>query len=268
VLAAALTPITGLVADPVAAENPVTSCDLYVLVKEAAEPVSSERPDDRSGGCGVPEVGSGSLTSGDRWSDRIAACAVVALFDLPAGARAGPTAGPHVLNQGRRAPRAAPRSRRPAPHKLTTTPEWGRPGRVRRPRSAFAPGAALPSPGHSEPDPRLASPPRSATVDLPKPDRAAIDRRRRRRPGSADGAGEPALGVRKDPGRAAHTRPPRGRLDDPADSAAPPDPASARPAACRPSRVVGLRVPAVDRNLITATRSSEQPGKMEATVDR
>ncbi len=45
-------------------------------------------------------------------------------------------------------------------------------------------------------------------------------------------------------------------------------PASARPTACRPSRVVGLRVPAVDRNLITATRSSEQPGKMETTVDR
>jgi hypothetical protein len=49
VLAAALTPITGLVADPVAAENPVTSCDLYVLVKEAAEPVSSERPYDDCG---------------------------------------------------------------------------------------------------------------------------------------------------------------------------------------------------------------------------
>ena len=31
---------------PVGAENPVTSCDLDVLVKEAAEPVSSDRPDD------------------------------------------------------------------------------------------------------------------------------------------------------------------------------------------------------------------------------
>jgi hypothetical protein len=34
----------------VGAENPVMSCDLHVLVEEAAEPVSSERPDDRSGG--------------------------------------------------------------------------------------------------------------------------------------------------------------------------------------------------------------------------
>jgi len=33
----------------VGAENPVTSCDLDVLVKEAAEPVSSERPDDDCG---------------------------------------------------------------------------------------------------------------------------------------------------------------------------------------------------------------------------
>ena len=34
---------------PVGAENPVTSCDLHVLVDEAAEPVSSERPDGRAG---------------------------------------------------------------------------------------------------------------------------------------------------------------------------------------------------------------------------
>jgi hypothetical protein len=34
---------------PVGAENPVTSCDLDVLVKEAAEPVSSEWPDDECG---------------------------------------------------------------------------------------------------------------------------------------------------------------------------------------------------------------------------
>jgi len=34
---------------PVGAENPVMSCDLDVFVKEAAEPVSSERPDDDCG---------------------------------------------------------------------------------------------------------------------------------------------------------------------------------------------------------------------------
>jgi hypothetical protein len=36
-------------AQPVGAENAVTSCDLDVLVYEAAERVSSERPDGRSG---------------------------------------------------------------------------------------------------------------------------------------------------------------------------------------------------------------------------
>jgi hypothetical protein len=35
---------------PVGAENPVTSRDLQILVEEAAEPVASQRPDDRSGG--------------------------------------------------------------------------------------------------------------------------------------------------------------------------------------------------------------------------
>ena len=41
---------------PVGAENPVTSCDLHVLVYEAAEPVSSQRPDGRcrrAGECGL-----------------------------------------------------------------------------------------------------------------------------------------------------------------------------------------------------------------------
>jgi hypothetical protein len=39
----------------VGAENPVMSCDLHVLVYEAAEPVSSQRPDGCSG-----ERGSGA----------------------------------------------------------------------------------------------------------------------------------------------------------------------------------------------------------------
>ena len=34
---------------PVGADNSVTSCDVQVLVYEAAEPVSSHRPDDRTG---------------------------------------------------------------------------------------------------------------------------------------------------------------------------------------------------------------------------
>ena len=35
---------------PVGAENSVTLCDLQVFVYEATEPVSSQRPDGRSGG--------------------------------------------------------------------------------------------------------------------------------------------------------------------------------------------------------------------------
>ena len=42
---------------PVGADNSVTSCDLHVLVDEAAEPVSSERSDDRSGGLRGTAVG-------------------------------------------------------------------------------------------------------------------------------------------------------------------------------------------------------------------
>jgi len=38
------------VIEPVGADKPVMSCELDVLVEEAAEPVTSERPDDRSGG--------------------------------------------------------------------------------------------------------------------------------------------------------------------------------------------------------------------------
>src|SRR6185312_11662194 len=39
--------------------------------------------------CRVPEVGPGSLTSGDRWSDMIPRVAAVALFDLLPAARGG-----------------------------------------------------------------------------------------------------------------------------------------------------------------------------------
>ena len=94
----------------------------------------------------------------------------VAVLDLPAGARAGPADGPHVLHQGRRAPRAAPRGRRPAPHQPTTAPGLGGPGRVRRPRPAAAPSTALPSPGHPGHDPALASPPRAKKWTLRAPE--------------------------------------------------------------------------------------------------
>src|SRR6185312_4590131 len=80
------------------------------------------------------------------------------------------------------------------------------------------------SPGHPGHDPALASPPRPPKMDLPEPARTPTDRRRARRTGRADGDGESELGVPKDPGRAAQTRPPRRRLDDPADPQTPPHP--------------------------------------------
>jgi len=41
----------------VGAENPVTSCDLHILVQKASEPVSSQRPDGRAGGRGSAACG-------------------------------------------------------------------------------------------------------------------------------------------------------------------------------------------------------------------
>jgi hypothetical protein len=76
------------------AENSVTSCDLQVLVYEAAEPVSSHRSDDRT--CGVPELGT-LLTSGDRRSPAVGhdrrRVTAAAVSDLPAGAEAGLATG-------------------------------------------------------------------------------------------------------------------------------------------------------------------------------
>ena len=42
---------------PMGAENPVTSCDLQVLVNETAESVSSQWSDGRSGGRGSAACG-------------------------------------------------------------------------------------------------------------------------------------------------------------------------------------------------------------------
>src|SRR6185312_6239778 len=49
------------------------------------------------------------------------------------------------------------------------------------------------------------------------------DQPRARRAGRTDGDGEPELGIQEDPGRAAQTRPPRRRLDDPPDPQTAPD---------------------------------------------
>ena len=108
-----------------------------------------------------------------------------------------------------------------------TTLGLGGPGRLRRPDPVAAHEPASPSPGHPGHHPALAPPPRAQEVDLPEPTRTATDQRRPRRAGRTDGAGEPELGISQDPGRAAQTRPPRRRLDDPSDPAAPPDPTGA-----------------------------------------
>jgi hypothetical protein len=62
---------------------------------------------------------------------------------------------------------------------------------IRRLSTAAAPSTALPTPGHAEHDPALASAPRAQEVDLSESSRTAADRRRRRHVGGTDGAGEP-----------------------------------------------------------------------------
>src|SRR4051812_20380590 len=100
----------------------------------------------------------------------------------------------------------ATRSPYSAPRQPETTHGLARPSDLRRPHPTAASTTALPSPGSSEHDLALASPPRPPTMDLPEPVRTATDRRRPRRLDGADGTGEPAPGVPADPGRAAHTR--------------------------------------------------------------
>ena len=52
-----LTKITYLIQDPVGAENSVRSCDLHILVYEATEPISSQRPKIAADGGGVWAAG-------------------------------------------------------------------------------------------------------------------------------------------------------------------------------------------------------------------
>ena len=104
--------------------------------------------------------------------------------------------GRTALHQGRRAPRAAARGRRAPPNQPETTPGLGRPGRLRRPHPAATGAAARPPPGHPGHRPALAPPPRAPQVDLPEPARTATDRRRPRRAGDTDGAGEPEWGIK------------------------------------------------------------------------
>ena len=64
-------------------------------------------------------------------------------------------------------------------------------------------------------------------MDLSEPTRTPTDQQRTRRVGRADGNGQPELGIPEDPGRAAQTRRPGRRLDDPADPQTPPHPTGA-----------------------------------------
>jgi hypothetical protein len=112
------------------------------------------------------------LSSGAQWPSMVGHdrrhVAAAAVSALPAGAEAGLAAGlPSILHQRHRTARAAARGRRTAPHQPKTTPGLGGPGRVRRPDPAAASSTALPSPGHPEYDPALASLPGAREVDLP-----------------------------------------------------------------------------------------------------
>jgi hypothetical protein len=49
--------VAGLLGGPVGAENTDTSCDLQILVYQAAEPVASQGPDGRAGGRGSAACG-------------------------------------------------------------------------------------------------------------------------------------------------------------------------------------------------------------------
>jgi hypothetical protein len=124
-------------------------------------------------------------------------------------------------------PRAAPRGCHPPPHQPTTTHGLGGQSDLCR---------AHPEAARALRRQRLVTPNtilgwhrrlvRRVWTYPNQPGRAA-DRRRPRRAGGADGAGESALGIREDPGRAAQARPLRRRIDNPSHPQTPPDSAPA-----------------------------------------
>jgi hypothetical protein len=122
------------------------------------------------------------------------------------------------------------RSRPPAPGEGSSAP--GRPPVVPAPRRPSLPGRGLPDapprmlvlvPDHAADTPPLAPRARTAEVDV-QADReagASLDRPRGPRSHPSRGAGEPAMGLRPDPGGAPKARRPRGGHDHP-----PPPPGS------------------------------------------
>jgi hypothetical protein len=92
-----------------------------------------------------------------------------ALPDPRPGSPPADAARPRIVGQGRRAPRPAPRSRRPAQNQPQAPPGLGRPRTIRRPRPAPADAAARPSPGHPGHGVALAPRPGDQEVDLPEP---------------------------------------------------------------------------------------------------
>jgi hypothetical protein len=96
------------------------------------------------------------LTCGDRWPHRPGVIVAVSLrllyliFQQVLGlvVLMARTTYSHDLQQGRRAPRAAPRGHRPPSHQPTTTHGLGGPSDLRRPHAAAVPNTARSSPGH------------------------------------------------------------------------------------------------------------------------
>jgi putative transposase len=155
--------------------------------------------------------------------------AAPAVFDLPTAAEPAVAARSLVGVQGRRTPGAASRSRRAAQNQPQAPPGLGRPSGLHRAGPDTAADATRTSPGHTRHDPALASSPGRQEMDVSTPSGPSTRRGRCGQFDRAPGPGESHLGIPKNPGRAAQTRPPRRGLNDPPRPAPEANPSGAGP---------------------------------------